>query len=249
MMMLLAGLSACGTGEESHVTQASRVPVDTAVVREAAPAAVAREPTSLSEYERLMQQLGLVQVQSLDTTIRVALKYSTTDNFVGVDVYGELDDAYLQEEPARRLAEAQRRLHERHPDYDLLVYDAARPRQVQWILWDTLQKPEADKSKYVADPRKGSIHNFGAAVDLTIADAHGQPLDMGTGYDHFGILAFPYHEDSLLKAGRLTETQVANRHLLREVMQAAGFSPITSEWWHFDAFSRAEARKRYPIIE
>ncbi|MGB3618102.1 MAG: M15 family metallopeptidase [Catalinimonas sp.] len=212
-------------------------------------AAVLPAVERLSDYELRMRALGLVDVQTLDPTIQVELKYSTTDNFVGVDVYGDLDRAYLQPEPARRLVEAQRLLRERRPNLRLLVYDAARPRAVQQVLWDMLPKPEADKPKYVADPQKGSIHNFGAAVDLTIADTTGASLDMGTPYDYFGVPAFPYHEERLLQSGRLTQAQVDNRRLLREVMRAAGFSPITSEWWHFDAFSRAEARRRFPIVE
>jgi D-alanyl-D-alanine dipeptidase len=201
------------------------------------------------EAEKSLIRAGLVNVQEVDPSILVQLKYSTTDNFVGVDVYGDLEQAYLQRDPAAKLARAQRLLREKNPEYRLLVYDAARPRSIQQILWDTLQKPAKDKPKYVADPQIGSIHNYGAAVDLTIARADGTPLDMGTPYDFFGELAYPAKEAEMLRLGKLTREQVQNRKLLREVMEKAGFEGINSEWWHFNAYSREKAKKRYAIIE
>lgn len=179
----------------------------------------------------------------------VELKYSTTDNFLGEDVYGELERAYLQPEPAAKLAEAQRLLRERNPEYRLLVYDAARPRSIQQVLWDKLRVPLVEKTKYVSNPKNGSVHNFGAAVDLTIARADGTPLDMGTPYDFFGELAYPTKEKEMVRKGKLTQQQVENRILLREVMGKAGFTGILTEWWHFNALSREKAKEKYPIIE
>lgn len=204
------------------------------------------------EIDPLEQSLidkGLVNVQTLDSSIRVDLRYSTTNNFVGIDVYGALNRAYLQPEPARRLARANAYLKEREPDYTLYVFDAVRPRRVQQILWDTLDYPEKEKPKYVANPQEGSIHNYGAAVDLTIAGDDGQPLDMGTEFDYFGALAYPTQEQAMLDQGKLRAEQVAHRQLLREVMTQAGFTPINTEWWHFNAFSREEADQRYGIVE
>ncbi|MGB3849872.1 MAG: M15 family metallopeptidase [Tunicatimonas sp.] len=210
------------------------------------------EPQEAKTVSLLAQSLidrGLVNVQDVDSTIIVDLRYSTTNNFVGIDVYGDFDEAYLQAEPARRLVLANTYLRERHPGYALYIYDAVRPRRVQQILWDTLDYPLNEKPKYVADPQKGSIHNYGAAVDLTVAGADGQPLDMGTDFDYFGVLAYPTKEADMLAAGQLTAEQLANRKLLRDVMTRAGFSPITTEWWHFNAFSRREADRRYGIVE
>ena len=205
--------------------------------------------TSVDTLEQSLIDEGLINVQSVDSTIVVDLRYSTTNNFVGVDVYGALDNAYLQEEPARRLAQANAYLKERKPGYTLYIFDAVRPRRVQQILWDTLDYPEREKPKYVANPQEGSIHNYGAAVDLTVADAAGQPLDMGTGFDYFGVLAYPTKEEEMLAQGKLTAEQVANRQLLRKVMTRAGFTPIKTEWWHFNAFSRTEANRQYGIVE
>ena len=207
------------------------------------------EPEPVDPLEGAMIAAGLVNIQSLDTAILVDLKYSTTDNFVGVDVYGDLESAYLQPDVAKKLVIAQKLLREDHPDHHLLIYDAARPLRVQQILWDTLDKPHNIKHFYVANPEEGSIHNFGSAVDLTIANAQKKALDMGTGYDFFGELAYPSKEQELLASGQLTKQQIANREILRSVMQRAGFTPITTEWWHFNAMSRARAAETYEIIE
>jgi len=99
------------------------------------------------------------------------------------------------------------------------------------------------------DPKYGSLHNFGAAVDVSIVNEHGDLMDMATEFDHFGVLAYPTKEDSLLKAGALTQAQVTNRKLLRDVMYKAGFFNIQTEWWHFNAMYRNAASEKYQIIE
>lgn len=205
--------------------------------------------------EAAMQKQGLVDVQKVDPTIQVDLKYSTTDNFVGKDVYGDLTRAYLQPMAARKLASASRYLQQKHPTLRLLIYDAARPRAAQWNLWNALPNlPEGERQKYVADPRKGSIHNYGCAVDLTVATmdsrtGRAEPLDMGTKYDFFGPLAYPSRETALLKAGKLTKQQIANRTILRTAMRQGGFSSIEFEWWHFNALSRQKAKTTFRIID
>ena len=191
---------------------------------------------------------GLVDIQALDDRILVDLRYSSTNNFVGVDVYGDLERCYLQTDIAEKLIKAQDYLNAEKSGYHLLVFDGARPLRVQQIFWDTLAKPEEIKHLYVADPKEGSIHNYGSAVDLTIADAQGQALDMGTDYDFFGELAYPTKEEEMLAKGLLTETQVENRRLLRRVMGEAGFTPINTEWWHFNGYSRKRAAELYEII-
>ena len=197
-----------------------------------------------------IKQNDLVNIQVLDPSIFVDLKYSSTDNFMDTDVYGDLETCYLRKEPAQMLVKANTLLKGSHPELRLLVYDGLRPRHIQWKLWNTLEHiPESERTQFVADPKSGSIHNFGAAVDLTLADSSGNPLDMGTEYDFFGKLAFPVLEDSLLQIGKLTTQQVMNRRILRNVMQSAGFSPITTEWWHFDAFPYPVTKAKYLIIE
>ncbi|MBC8152683.1 MAG: M15 family metallopeptidase [Bacteroidetes bacterium] len=197
-----------------------------------------------------MKKQGLVDVQQVAPTILVDLKYSTTDNFVGKDVYGDLSRAYVQPMAARKLANASKYLQANYPNLRLLVYDAARPRASQWNLWNALPKlSERERRKYVADPRKGSIHNYGCAVDLTVATEAGIPLDMGTKYDYFGALAYPSQEAALLRAGKLTKQQIANRTILRAAMRQGGFSGIKYEWWHFNALSREQAKAMFRIVE
>lgn len=205
------------------------------------------QPPVPQGLEAQMRRQGLVDVQRLDSSIQVELKYSSTDNFMHADVYGDLERCYLQREVAEKLARAQALLKARHPGWSLKVFDGARPRRVQWIMW-RLVKGTAQQ-KYVASPGRGSIHNYGSAVDLTICDAQGADLDMGTPYDFLGELAQPRYEAFYLKAGKLTERQVGHRELLRNTMLAAGFSPIPNEWWHFDALSRSVVTKRYKILE
>ena len=204
--------------------------------------------------EAAMQKQGLVDVQKVDPTILVDLKYSTTDNFVGKDVYGDLTRAYMQPMAARKLANASKYLQAKHPNLRLLVYDAARPRAAQWNLWKALPSlPERERQKYVADPRKGSIHNYGCAVDLTLAKVNqngaSEALDLGTKYDYFGPLAYPSQEAALLKAGKLTKQQIANRQILRTAMRQGGFSGIEFEWWHFNALSREQAKATFRIVD
>jgi spore maturation protein B len=192
----------------------------------------------------------LVNIQELDSTILVDLKYSTTDNFMNMDMYGNLETCYLRKNPAEMLLRANEYLKATNPELNLLVYDGMRPRSIQQKLWNALDEvPEAERTQYVADPEKGSIHNYGAAVDLTLAHKNGAPLDMGTKYDYFGELAFPALEDSLLSIGLLTVAQIENRKILRNVMTKAGFSTISSEWWHFNAYPYQDIKTKYNIIE
>lgn len=146
----------------------------------------------LPELEKQIVAQGLVDIQEVIPEVRVELKYSTTDNFFNQDVYGDLTKAFLQPEVAERLKKVQEMLQSEYPDYTLLVYDGVRPSSVQQILWDNLDKPDSLKPLYVADPKKGSLHNFGVAVDLTIFDTKADStLDMGTSYDYFGYPAYP----------------------------------------------------------
>jgi len=206
--------------------------------------------SQICKYEQKMREQGLVNIKEINPKILVELKYSTTDNFVGKDVYGCITNCYMQKKPAQMLSNANNLLQQKHPNYRLLVYDGGRPLSIQKILWNTLtQYPPRERAKYVANPAEGSIHNYGSAVDLTIANADGVPLDMGTKYDFFGELAYPKKEIYFLKIGKLTKLQIANRQLLRYVMKSAGYMPIDYEWWHFNAVSRQTAKATYRIIQ
>ncbi|GAB3648110.1 M15 family metallopeptidase [Echinicola sediminis] len=205
---------------------------------------------SIGIMERNLLDAGLIDVRSLLPDIFVELKYSTEDNFFGRDVYGELTKCYLQEEVVQKLQTALEYLQKERPDLTFLIYDGVRPLSVQQILWDSLDKPDSLKPLYVADPKRGSLHNYGVAVDLTIAEkGTGRALDLGTHYDYFGYLAYPDREDQMLKEGKITHKQIQNRQLLREAMYSAGFMGIGSEWWHFNAYSLKEAKDKFEIIQ
>ncbi len=205
--------------------------------------------SSPGELEIALINAGLVNIRKLNPAIMVDLKYASTDNFLEENFYGELRHCYLQPEVAMMLSKAQQYLKDLDPKLNLLVYDGARPRRVQYLFWNALNMPDEEKGKYVANPEEGSIHNYGAAVDLTLANEEGRPLDMGTGYDFFGELAYPSKEKELLTNGDLTKEQIRNRQMLRGVMMRAGFKPIKTEWWHFNAVSVEEAQEKFKIIE
>ncbi len=203
-------------------------------------------PPPMSEYEKTFIDSGLVDLQEFIPGILVDLKYSTTDNFVNVDLYGTLEKAYLRPEAAEKLKKAQALLQEAHPEYTLLVYDGARPHRVQYEMWEVLDVP--NKLNYLSPPEKGSVHNYGCAVDLTVADKDGNALDMGTEFDFFGPLAQPKLEPQMLASGELSQEQYENRLILRKAMTGAGFYNIRTEWWHFNAFGSKTVKHRFNII-
>ena len=206
------------------------------------------KPPRISAFEQKLIDAGLVSVYSVDSTIAVELKYATADNFLDTVLYDSISNCYLQPEVADMLAKAQEELKLLHPNYSLHVYDGVRPKSVQIKMWNVVKG--TSKQRYVASPYNGSgMHNYGAAVDLTIADGAGNPLDMGTPFDYFGDLAQPRYNQHFLQQGDLTQEQVDNRLLLRKVMKAAGFRPIESEWWHFNAFSKTYTRSVFTVIE
>lgn len=175
--------------------------------------------------------------------IRVDLRYATSNNFVGRDLYSPYDCAWLHVEAAAGLERVVAWLAARRPDLTPLVLDALRPQRVQQQLWDALEGTEL--RLYLANPVRGSIHSYGMALDLTLVDADGVELDMGTGFDDMTELSHPALEEGFLLAGQLTEQQLANRRLLREAMLQAGFLGINTEWWHFDCGDRERVRASY----
>ena len=209
---------------------------------------ISRQEKEDSGTERRMRQLGLVDIGEVDPTIAVHLVYATSDNFAGKVLYRDIRKAFLLPEAAGRLAEAQRKLKLLRPELSLLVYDAARPMKVQQEMWDLVKGTE--NRVYVSNPRNGGgLHNYGAAVDLTLVDSLGHVLPMGSEFDYFGEEARPDREEAMVKQGRIILPHLHNRRLLRKVMTDAGFRVLPSEWWHFNLMSRAEARVRLKVIE
>lgn len=191
---------------------------------------------------------GLVDVTKMDNSIRVKIIYSTDSNVMHFDAYGDFDKAYLQREVCEKLIKANKLLEKIHPDYSLIIYDAARPLSVQQRLWDAVKMPVYIKVNFIADPTRGSLHNYGCAVDLSIIDQNKNLLDMGTAYDCPEKHAYPIYEEKYFAEGKLSKAQIENRKLLRRVMLLAGFSPTKTEWWHYNATSLQKAKTRYLMI-
>ena len=180
------------------------------------------------------------------TGIRVDLRYAGSDNFVGRDLYSPFDCAWLHRHAAERLEEAARRLAAARPDLTLLVLDALRPQRVQERMWQALEG--TGLTQYLAHPVRGSIHSFGMAVDVTLVDARGHELDMGTPFDDLTEKSHPVLERELLSKGELLQAQVDNRAILRDAMIGTGWLGITREWWHFDGGDRDAIRAGYVRI-
>jgi D-alanyl-D-alanine dipeptidase len=164
---------------------------------------------------------------ALDIDLRIA--YATRGNFTGRPVYARAD-CWLHRDAVERLAGAV--VLARQQGLRVILFDAFRPQEAQWILWTHTPNPD-----FLADPRLGSPHSRGVAVDLTLADQAGQPLDMGTAFDDFT-------ERSYHGCTAVSPQAQANRHLLLGIMTAAGFDFYRHEWWHYQLF-RVE---RYPLL-
>jgi D-alanyl-D-alanine dipeptidase len=175
----------------------------------------------LATYERLAQrdpEKRLVDLASLG--IATDIRYATPNNFMKETLY-PIAKAYLRAPAANALVEVNRELEAR--GLAIKVFDGYRPYRVTVKMWEPIKNPD-----FVADPAKGSRHNRGAAVDLTLIDrGTGAELPMPTPYDDFTSRARHDFND-------LPADAIANRALLREVMVKHGFEPLPSEWWHYD---------------
>jgi len=175
--------------------------------------------------------------------IAVDLRYATPHNFTGRDLYSPFDCAWLHRDAAAALERTVAWLARQAPGHTVLVLDALRPQRVQQQLWDALAGTEL--RLYLADPVRGSIHSYGMALDVTLLDAAGRELDMGSGFDDMTALSHPALEAGFLRSGALTDAQVAHRRLLRAAMDQAGFVGIDTEWWHFDCGDRVQVRQTF----
>jgi len=173
----------------------------------------------------------LIDIQKENPKILTDIRYKTKDNFVGVPLYPASARVFLRKEAADALFKVQTALEKQ--GLGLKIFDGYRPLSVQKIMW-----AKYPVEGYVANPAKGSNHNRGMAVDLTLVDAAGRELPMPSAYDEFSERA---HRD--YKGG--PEEALKNRQTLQEAMEKEGFHGITTEWWHFD-FKDA---KTYPVLD
>lgn len=161
----------------------------------------------------------LVRLQDVLPSALYDVRYATTQNFTKMVLY-PTDTLWARKAMADALERVAVKASQRK--LRLRIFDAWRPVSVQRIMWNLVRD-----ERYVADPAKGSRHNRGAAVDLTLCTMDGVDLDMGTDYDDFT-------ERAHVEAPGLTETQQSNRALLLDLMREAGFDVLPTEWWHYD---------------
>lgn len=172
---------------------------------------------------------SFINLEELIPDAILDVRYATTNNFTKQAVYDSAT-VYLVNDAAYALQKVADDL--RKQGIVLVLFDGYRPIAVQEKFWEIYPDP-----KYVADPKSGSRHNRGAAIDLSLAYADGTYLSMPTDYDYFGEEAAQDYMD-------LTEEQISNRAILKEAMTKHGFSALASEWWHFDY----QGWEKYPII-
>jgi D-alanyl-D-alanine dipeptidase len=174
------------------------------------------------------------------------LRYAGNNNFDGRVLYRGIDCAWLRVEAAAGLEAAAAWLGAQHPGLRLLVLDALRPQRVQEAIWrDVAGTPAA---LYFAPPERGSIHSFGLAVDVTLIDAQGRELDMGSGFDEMNPRSHPALEAEQLAASAITPAHVAARQTLRAAMAAGGFEGIPTEWWHFNHGDPQRIRREFERV-
>ena len=184
------------------------------------------------EESKSLRSPDLVDLTTLDPNIKLDIRYATPNNFLGAPVYEEAK-AFLQRPAAEALARAAQKL--RSMGYGLLIHDAYRPWYVTKIFWDATPQ---DKKLFVADPREGSRHNRGCAVDLTLYDLKtGTPVLMTGGYDEMSERSYAFYPGG-------TSLQRAHRAVLRNALEAEGFTVYQFEWWHFDY----KDWRQYPIL-
>lgn len=217
-------------------------------VAEPEPEPVVIDTAGKSPIEIKMEKIGLVDIETLTDDIPVSLMYARDDNFTGKILYKDLNRAYLHPDAAKALLKAQAELKKIRPDLSLKVYDAARPMSVQQLMYDVVKG--TDQQIYVSNPANGGgLHNYGLAVDVSLCDvATGDTLTMGTHIDYFGLRAQVRHEEQFLADSTLSHEAYENRLLLRKVMTAAGYKVLSTEWWHFNFKTRAEAKANYTVI-
>ncbi|HEU4496854.1 MAG TPA: M15 family metallopeptidase [Flavobacterium sp.] len=176
----------------------------------------------LEAYKLNLSDTSFVNLKDYGKDFFFDMKYATSDNFLKTKVY-DCGECYLRLKTVKSLIKANEAFV--RLGYKIKIYDCYRPLEVQKKMWEIVSDPA-----YVADPSKGSIHNRGGAVDITLTDYSGNELDMGTKFDHFGPEASHDYK-------QLPEDVMANRRLLKSVMIKNGFKSFASEWWHYNLVS------------
>lgn len=202
-----------------------------------------------SEIEIRYRESGLTDIGKLNSKIRIDLKYASEDNFMHQNMYGDLKVAYLEPQLAMAVCHAQEDLEKYKPGHRLVIFDAARPLGIQKKMFEKVRGTEQER--YVAQPdnNRGGYHNYGMAVDLSIEDANGTLLDMGTEFDHFGPEAHVGNEGELLRRGEIGMEAYCNRMFLYYLMGKNGLIPYEFEWWHYQLDIHEECKNEHTLLD
>jgi D-alanyl-D-alanine dipeptidase len=192
----------------------------------------AKQKADKKAYFDKLEDSAMVELINYDSSLVLDIRYATEDNFMKQKVY-PCAKALLRKVAAEALFEAHQKFKEK--GYRIKIYDGYRPLSVQWILWN-----KTTNKNYVANPRKGSNHNKGCAVDMTLIDENGNELNMGTEYDFFGKEA---HHTFIDFPAKTKDEILKNRKTLKTIMESVGFKSISNEWWHYDF------KIKYPVSD
>ncbi|CAH0335389.1 D-alanyl-D-alanine dipeptidase [Flavobacterium sp. CECT 9288] len=176
-------------------------------------------PNSVTEKNDKVNDTTFVNLKSYSNAFVFDMKYATDDNFLKAKVY-DCAECFLRLKTVKALVKANTKLAQK--GYKIKIYDCYRPLDIQKKMWEIVPNP-----KYVANPKTGSIHNRGGAVDISLVTLQGEAVDMGTDFDFFGEKASHLYQD-------LPKNVLQNRKLLKSVMISAGFNSFDSEWWHYN---------------
>jgi zinc D-Ala-D-Ala dipeptidase len=174
------------------------------------------------------EDTAFVDLKAYSSHFILDMKYATSDNFLKAKVY-DCASCYLRLKTVKKLIEASVTLNKK--GYKIKIFDCYRPLSVQKKMWDIVQD-----ANYVANPVRGSIHNRGGAVDITLTDKNGKELDMGTPFDFFGV-------ESSHNFKKLSKSILKNRLLLKNTMLKHNFESLETEWWHYNL----EGAKQFPL--
>jgi zinc D-Ala-D-Ala dipeptidase len=228
LVLLLARANGPAAAQSASVESGFRITPVRPLAELRTEALAARPPKETGDF----RPPDLIELITLDPTIKLDIRYATTNNFLSTPLYSEAR-AFLQRPAAEALVRANAALRDK--GYGLLIFDGYRPWYVTEMFWDATPN---DKKIFVADPKNGSRHNRGCAVDLTLYDLQtGAALKMPSGYDEMSERAYADY------AGGTPEER-ERRAVLRAAMEKEGFTVYPQEWWHFDY----KDWKHYPIL-
>lgn len=225
ILFLIIGLIVVGCKNESKKVIPVQ-PIQKVEIVDTVPNTETERPKILKTFEGLADTT-FIRLADFSDDFEYDLRYATTNNFLKAKVY-DCAECYTRVKTAKALLKANEAFMEK--GYKIKFFDCYRPNSVQYKMWAIVPNPQ-----YVANPVKGSIHNKGGAVDITLVTLEGKEVDMGTDFDFFGKKA--YHDNTTLPQEILD-----NRKLLKETMEAFGFWSIRTEWWHYNLSAGSNAK-------